>query len=171
MALRKKKNSGPAKLWWWSCLAQRRKLKIVARILKTINFIAFKAILPPQAEIHPDIKLEHYGMGIVIHPNVVIGRRVKIYHNVTLAAETWIGSPHKIVIGDDVVIGAGAIVVARPDQGLTVGNNARIGAGSVVTKDVPENATVVGSPARVIAIREPLDNKELREDAATPSGR
>ena len=161
--------SAPAKLWWWSCLAHRRKLKIVGRLLKTVNFFMFKAILPPQAEIHPDIALEHYGMGIVIHPNVVIGRRVKIYHNVTLAAETWIGSPYKIVIGDDVVIGAGAIVIARSDTGLTIGNNARIGAGAVVTKDVPENATVVGSAARVIAIREPIDSKELQEDAVAPS--
>ena len=153
----------PAKLWWWSCRARRRKLKLLSRILKTINFLVFKAILPPEALIHPDIKLEHYGLGIVIHPNVEIGRRVIIYHQVTIAAETWVGSPYKVVIGDDVVIGAGAIIVARPDTGLTIGDGARIGAGAVVTKDVPGHTTVAGVPARVIGAA-----REASEPSSSP---
>ena len=96
----------------------------------------FKAILPPQARIERDLQLEHYGLGVVVHPNVVIGKRVRIYHHVTLASETWIGSEHKIVIGDDVVIGAGAIVIARTNTSLTIGQGARVGAGAVVTRDV-----------------------------------
>ena len=48
------------------------------------------------------------------------------------------------------MIGAGAIVIG----GITVGNNVIIGAGSVVVKDIPDNATVVGNPARVIRVRE-----------------
>ena len=88
--------------------------------------------------------LDHYGLGVVIHPNVTIGDRVRIYHGVTLAAETWVGSEHRIVVGDDVMIGAGAMVVARTNTSLHIGNGARIEAGAVVTKDVPP---VVGSPA------------------------
>lgn len=49
-------------------------------------------------------------------------------------------------IGDDVFLGAAAIVLA----GVTIGNRVIIGAGSVVTKDVPDNSVVAGNPARVI---------------------
>lgn len=79
--------------WWLSCQAYRRNLTIIARALKTFNFLVFHAILPYQAEIQPDVQLEHYGLGVVIHPNVKLGHRVKIYQHVTLATETWIGSP------------------------------------------------------------------------------
>ncbi|MBR0445885.1 MAG: hypothetical protein IIX23_01180 [Oscillospiraceae bacterium] len=50
------------------------------------------------------------------------------------------------IIGDNVTVYAGAIIVG----GIKIGKNATIGAGAVVTKDVPDNATVVGAPMRVI---------------------
>jgi serine O-acetyltransferase len=140
----------PANIWYGSCRAYKARLTFVARLLKFVNFVCFKAILPYQANIQRDIKLEHYALGVVVHPNVTIGSNVKIYHNVTLAAETWVGSEHRIVVGDDVVIGAGAIVVARTDTSLYIGAGARIGAGAVVTRDVAAGQTVVGSPARPI---------------------
>ncbi len=141
----------PATLWWLSCEAYKRRLTFIARLLKTLNFILFKAILPYQAEIQRDIHLDHYGLGIVIHPNVTIGCRVRIYHQVTLAAETWVGSEHRIFIGDDVTIGAGAIILGRSNQSLIVGDHAFIGAGSVVTRDVAAGQTVAGSPARPLS--------------------
>jgi len=137
-------------LWWLSCRAYQLKIPLIPRLLKTINFLFFHAILPYQAEIESDIDLKHYGLGIVIHPNVKIGHRVQIYHHVTLAAETWVGSPYKIQIGDDVFIGAGAAVVGRKDQTLTIGDRAVIGANAVVTHDVGEGEIVVGVPARPI---------------------
>ena len=117
-------------------------------MIKIINFLIFHAILPYQAKIERDIDLKHYGLGIVIHPNVKIGHRVQIYHNVTLAAETWVGSPYKIEIGDDVFIGAGAAIVDRKDQTLIIADRAVIGANAVVTHDVDADETVVGVPAR-----------------------
>ena len=140
----------PANLWWWSCRAHQHRLTPVARVLKLLNFVLFKAILPYQAIIERDIQLDHYGMGVVVHPNTTIGHRVRIYHAVTLAAETWVGSEHRLIIGDDVVIGAGAIVVARTNQSLTIGCGARIGAGTVVTGDVPCGRTVVGARTRLL---------------------
>jgi serine O-acetyltransferase len=138
----------PSFLWWLSCQAYQRKIYFVARILKFINFLVFHAVLPYEAEIEKDIELQHYGLGIVVHPNVKIGQRVKIYHHVTLATETWIGSEHKIFIGNDVIIGAGAAIVGRGDQSLTIGDSAKIGANAVVTRDVLPGQTVVGVPAR-----------------------
>ena len=143
----------PATLWWLSCKAYQRRLTLVAWLLKSLNYVLFKAILPYQAQIQRDIQLDHYALGIVIHPNVTIGHRVRIYHQVTLAAETWVGSEHRIFIGDDVTIGAGAIVIGRTNQSLYVGNHARIGAGSVVTGDILPGLTVAGSPARPIMKR------------------
>jgi serine O-acetyltransferase len=138
----------PSFLWWLSCQAYKRKLLVVARLLKAINFLVFHAIFPYQAEIEKDIKLEHYGLGIVVHPNVKIGHRVNIYHHVTLATETWIGSEYKIFIGNDVMIGAGAVIVGRGNQSLTIGDGAKIGANAVVTRDVLPGQTVIGVPAR-----------------------
>jgi serine O-acetyltransferase len=138
----------PSLLWWLSCEAYKRNLLLVAGFLKTINFLIFHSILPYQAEIEKDIELQHYGLGIVVHPNVKIGHRVKIYHHVTLATETWIGSEHKIIIGNDVIIGVGAAIVGRGNQNLTIGAGAKIGANAVVTRDVLPGQTVVGVPAR-----------------------
>jgi serine O-acetyltransferase len=137
----------PSFLWWLSCQAYKQRLYFVVRSLKTINFLVFHAVLPYQAEIEKDIKLEHYGLGVVIHPNVKIGHGVKIYHHVTLAAETWVGSEHNIVIGNNVMIGVGAVVIGRGNQSLTIGDDAKIGANAVVTRDVLRGQTVVGVPA------------------------
>jgi len=125
-------------------------MRLIARFLKFLNFLLFKAILPCEAKIERDVALEHYALGVVIHPNVQIGQRVKIYHHVTLAAETNIGSEHAIVIGNDVTIGVGAIVVARTHRSLYIGDGATIGAGAVVTNSVAPGVTVVGVPARPI---------------------
>jgi serine O-acetyltransferase len=138
----------PARLWWWSTRLHARGVPLLPRVLKVLNFMLFHAVLPPEASIQPDVKLEHYGLGIVVHPNTTIGRRVQIWHNVTLAAETRIGSPHRIVIEDDVMIGASAQVIARVNQALVIGRGASVGAGAVVTRSVPPGATVVGIPAQ-----------------------
>ena len=85
---------------------------------------------------------------------IYIGDGVLIGHNVTLATLNHDENPDNrqaiypkpIHIGNNVWIGSNATILA----GVTIGDGAIIGAGAVVTKDVPDNAVVVGNPARVI---------------------
>ncbi len=75
-----------------------------------------------------------------------IGRNFTVYQQVTLGRGKQINGNDVPIIGDNVTVYAGAIIVG----GVTIGNNVKIGAGAVVTKDVPDNATVVGAPVRII---------------------
>lgn len=79
-----------------------------------------------------------------------------IGHNVVLATINHAMDPARrgdhifkpIVIGENVWIGSGSVVV----PGVTIGDGAVVGAGSVVTKDVPSNTKVAGNPARIIGL-------------------
>jgi serine O-acetyltransferase len=140
----------PELLWKWSRDLQRRGWRLPARVVKTLNFFLHKCLLPAEAEVGEGLILEHYALGIVMHPQVRIGKGCRIYHHVTLAAETWIGSPHYITLEDDVTIGAHSIVVARPNTPLTIGRKSILGAGSVLTKSIPPFEIWAGNPARKI---------------------
>lgn len=78
----------------------------------------------------------------IINGAVRIGRNCTVYHCVTIGVERT-GVP---VIGDNVTIGAGAIIIG----GVRIGDNVNIGAGAIVVDDVPSNSTVVCEKARVI---------------------
>ncbi|BDI33112.1 hypothetical protein CCAX7_51630 [Capsulimonas corticalis] len=145
----------PARIWYFSCWAHQRKLKLLAKILKTVNYFCFRCLLPFEAQIQPDLKLEHLGLGVCVHPNVTIGRGVKLYHHVSLAAETWVGSPYRIVIEDDVTIGAHAIIVGNEHGGIVIGKGAKVGAGALVVKDVAPGQVVVAMPARPVRTESP----------------
>ncbi|WP_370777351.1 serine O-acetyltransferase [Holdemania massiliensis] len=86
------------------------------------------------------LKLPHNGLGVVIHQNTIIGNNVKVLQNVTIGGRNGSGLP---IIGDNVVIGAGAVLLGD----IKIGNNVRIGANAVVLCDVPEDAIAVGVPA------------------------
>ena len=89
----------------------------------------------------------HFG-GIIISPGVVIGRNCNISQGVTIGISGR-GEKRGIpVIGDGVYIGSGAKVIGK----IHVGNNVAIGANAVVIKDVPDNAVVGGVPAKIISM-------------------
>ncbi len=148
----------PEKLWLISIALQRRGLSVAAFAVKQLNTILYHNSLAPGASVSPDIALGHYSHGIVINRNVEIGRRVKIWHNVTLTA----GRPargdkagaapelSRIVVEDDVKIGTNAVVIAPRGETLSIGRGARVGAGAIVTESVPAGATVVSPPSRVL---------------------
>ena len=89
-------------------------------------------------------------VGIVIGKGIEIGKKCTIFQNVTIGK--YDDALPKL--GDNVCVFAGAILFGN----IKIGNNAIIGAGSVVTKSVPDNAIVIGNPAKVIKYREDIQN-------------
>jgi len=105
--------------------------------------------IEPGANIGGGLYIAH-PIGSVIAPKS-LGKNCTIIHSVTFGMRNEWAFP---VIGDNVFIGAGARILG----GIHVGNNAVIGANAVVVHDVPDGATVVGIPAKVIKIKEIEDS-------------
>ena len=137
-----------SRIWWWSHVAYLRGWTKIAKLLRGVNLLAFSADLAQEADIQPDIHLWHRGLGIVVNPNVRIGRDVSIGQRVTIAG-TGIGGGPPMIIGDGVVIGAGATILTRRGVPIVIGANARIGAGAIVSFDVPAGATVRGPKSTI----------------------
>jgi serine O-acetyltransferase len=142
---------GPVNLWRLSIALQQRGLRPLAVLVKNVNSAIYHNSLPPGAVVGPDFRLGHHGFGTVIHTNVVIGRGVTIYQNVTIAMRAGSGSPYRIYIEDDVLIGANAVIISPHRHDLRIGRGVRIGAGAVVSADVPAGCTVVSAPASLIS--------------------
>lgn len=161
----------PERLWLLSISLQSRGHRRLAVLVRNVNSVLYHNSLPPGASVSPDIELGHHGLGIVVHPNVVIGRRVKIWHNVTIATRAGTKSPYRIVIEDDVKIGANAVVISPHRADLRIGRGARIGAGAVVSRDVPPGSTVVSAPVRVSRPGEPNEERESEPSPRSGSAR
>ena len=104
-------------------------------------------------EIHPGAKLGRrlvidHGMGIVIGETAEVGDDCLIYHGVTLGGTGKDQGKRHPTIGNNVLIGCGAKVLGP----FKVGDGSRIASNSVVLSEVPENATAVGVPARIVRI-------------------
>lgn len=117
----------------------------IAKIFMTLNSILFGCHIDYRAEIPITTSISHHGVGVVIHGACKIGKNVIIGHGVTIG-NRMPSHPGHPVIGDNVYIGSGAYL----GGGIVVGNQAIIGAHSVVIKNVPEDCTAVGNPARII---------------------
>lgn len=127
-------------IWGVGLKALARSLANIARILTGIE-------IHPEAKIGERLFIDH-GVGVVIGQTAIIGDDVTMYHGVTLGGvgrEGDNGRRHP-TIGNNVMVGAGAQILG----GLIIGNKAKIGANSVVTNNIPENATAIGIPARVV---------------------
>jgi serine O-acetyltransferase len=110
--------------------------------------------IPPSAEIGPGLLIPHTGF-IVVAGGAKVGRNCTLAQGVTIGhrlggQNSKIGAP---VIGDRVYVGPSAVVIGN----LTIGNDALIGAGAIVTRSVPPGGVVVGNPARPIGTRGSFD--------------
>lgn len=121
-------------------------------------------------EIHPGAVIGRrffidHGMGIVIGETAEIGDDCTLYHGVTLGGTTWKKEKRHPTLGDNVVVGAGAKILGP----IKIGDNARVGSNSVVVKDVPEGATVIGIPGRVV-MQKDLEKEQKRQAMAQKIG-
>jgi serine O-acetyltransferase len=126
------------------------KLGILARIVSYLGRFLTGIEIHPGAKIGKFLFIDH-GMGVVIGETSTIGDSVTIYHGVTLGgispsenSNSQKNIKRHPTIMNNVIIGSGAQVLGP----VTIGNNSKIGSNSVVTKDVDDNKSVVGIPAR-----------------------
>ena len=126
------------------------KFHLVARIISQFSRFLTGIEIHPKANIGKNLFIDH-GMGVVIGETSEIGDNVTIYHMATLGGiSPSVNSNEQRnikrhpTLKDNVVVGSGAQILGP----VTVGKNAKIGANAVVTKNVPENAVMVGIPAK-----------------------
>ena len=140
--------------WLW-----QKKLYLLARMFAHMARFLTGIEIHPGAVIGDRFFIDH-GMGIVIGETSEIGNNVSIYHGVTLGGTTWNKGKRHPTLKDHVLVGAGAKILGP----ITIGECARIGSNAVVSKDVPDNATVVGVPGHVV-VKKQHDEKEAQREA------
>ena len=122
-------------------------LKLLARMISQASRRRTGIEIHPGATIGKRLVIDH-GMGVVIGETAEIGDDCLIYHGVTLGGTGKETGKRHPTIGNNVLIGTGAKVLGP----ITIGSGSRVAANSVVLKDIPENSTAVGIPARVARV-------------------
>ena len=123
----------------------RHKMKFIARWVSQTGRFLTGVEIHPGATIGRGLMIDH-GMGVVIGETAVVGDNCTIYQGVTLGGTGKDTGKRHPTLGNNVMVGSGAKVLGP----FTVGDNAKIAAGAVVLDTVPEGATAVGVPARMI---------------------
>lgn len=125
----------------------RHDMKLIARWISQRSRRKTGIEIHPGAQIGKNFFIDH-GMGVVIGETAVIGDNCTLYQNVTLGGTGKDHGKRHPTLGDNVLVGAGAKILGP----FKVGNNSRVAAGAVVLNEVPDNATAVGVPARIVRI-------------------
>ena len=123
----------------------KKDLLVPARFVSQLSRFLTGIEIHPGATIGKRFFIDH-GAGIVIGETAEIGDNVMLYHGVTLGGTGKQKNKRHPTVEDNVMIGAGTIVLGP----VTIGANTKIGAGSVVTQDLPPNVTAVGSPVMIV---------------------
>ena len=134
----------------------RANWKLLARSISTFSRWLTGIEIHPGATLGRRFFIDH-GMGVVIGETAEIGDDVTLYHGVTLGGTSWNSGKRHPTLEDNVVIGAGAQVLGP----ITIGKSGKVGSNSVVVKDLPENATAVGIPARIVSSKNSNGNSLL----------
>lgn len=133
------------------------KFFFIARLISQLSRFFTGIEIHPGAKIGKGLVIDH-GMGVVIGETAEVGDNVLIYHGVTLGGTGKDKGKRHPTVGNNVVIGSGAKILGP----IKIGDNAKIGANAVVLKEVPEGATAVGIPAKII-IRSKAKIIEIRD--------
>ena len=128
-----------------------------ARLLSHVNRFLTGIEIHPGATIGRRVFIDH-GMGVVVGETATIGDGCLIYKGVNLGGTSLARTKRHPQLGQNVVVGANACILGAID----IGDGARIGSGSVVVRPVPESATVVGVPGRIVPAR---SDRRARFDA------
>jgi serine O-acetyltransferase len=135
----------------WHRLAHvfyRWKLRFIARLISQISRFWTGIEIHPGARIGRGLFIDH-GMGLVVGETTEIGDNCVLFHNVTLGGTGKHSGKRHPTLGDNVFVGTGAIILGP----VKIGNDARIGANTFIYMgDVPDGATVVGTPGRIVHI-------------------
>lgn len=123
----------------------RRGHRLLARVISQINRFFTGIEIHPGARIGKRLFIDH-GMGVVIGETAIVGDDVTLHHCVTLGGTSNEPVKRHPTVGNNVVIGVGATLLGDID----IGDGAKIGADALVLTDVPEGATAIGVPARII---------------------
>jgi len=127
-------------------LLWRLKIPLIPRLLSQISRFFTGIEIHPGARIGKGFFIDH-GMGVVIGETTEIGDNCVLFHNVTLGGTGKHKGKRHPTIGNNVMIGTGAILLGP----IKVGNNVRIGANTfILMRDVPHNTTVAGTPGRIV---------------------
>jgi len=126
------------------------KFDLIARIISQFSRFLTGIEIHPKAKIGKNLFIDH-GMGVVIGETSEIGNNVTIYHNVTLGgiapsinSNDQRNTKRHPTLEDNVVVGSGAQILGP----IIIKKYSLVGANAVVTKDVPENAVMIGIPAK-----------------------
>ena len=126
----------------------KHKMFTIARIISQRSRNKTGIEIHPGAEIGKGLFIDH-GMGVVIGETTIIGDNCLLYQGVTLGGTGKDKGKRHPTLGNNVMVGAGAKVLGP----IEIGDNVKVAANAVVLKDIPNNCTAVGVPARV-AVRD-----------------
>ena len=148
--------------WLWN-----HGMKWLARWLSALARWLTGIEIHPAASIGRRFFIDH-GMGVVVGETTEIGDDCTLYHGVTLGGTSWKKGKRHPTLGNNVVVGAGAKILGP----ISMGDGARIGSNAVVLRDVPDGATVVGVPGRIVTPRsaEPSPKEQARAAIAKKLG-
>lgn len=126
----------------------RLKIPFLPRLLSQISRFWTGIEIHPGAKIGKGFFIDH-GMGVVIGETTEIGDNCVLFHNVTLGGTGKHKGKRHPTLGNNVMVGTGAILLGP----IKVGNNVKIGANTfILMQDVPDNTTVAGTPGKIVKI-------------------
>jgi serine O-acetyltransferase len=138
----------------------KHKIRLLGRMMSHAARFVTGVEIHPGATIGRRFFIDH-GMGVVIGETSEIGDDVLLYQGVVLGGTTHEKKKRHPTIGNNVVIGAGAILLGD----IVIGDEARVGAGSVVVTSLEPKTTAVGVPARVVRRGRPEEALEHDREA------